>query len=118
MLNKGLWLTPQPFDDERTTCVRFRSLRLFALVGMTAVMIGAASTSSRTAGKERGVAIDARGRSGYIEANGIRQHYLEYGSGSRTIVVVPGITSPAITWDFVAQELAADFRVLTIDVRG
>jgi N-formylmaleamate deformylase len=62
--------------------------------------------------------VDARGRSGYAQANGIRQHYFEYGSGGRTIVVVPGITSPAITWDFVANELAADFRVLTLDIRG
>ena len=62
--------------------------------------------------------IQARGASGFVEANGIRQHYLEYGSGPVEIVIVPGITSPAITWEFVAEELARDFRVLTLDVRG
>lgn len=62
--------------------------------------------------------IEANGRSGSVEANGIRQHYLEYGASGETIVVVPGITSPAITWDFVATELARDFHVLTLDLRG
>jgi N-formylmaleamate deformylase len=33
-------------------------------------------------------------------------------------VVVPGITSPAITWEFVAEELARNCRVYTMDVRG
>lgn len=62
--------------------------------------------------------IQARGASGFVEANGIRQHYLEYGDGPVEIVVVPGITSPAITWEFVAEELARDYRVLTLDIRG
>jgi N-formylmaleamate deformylase len=62
--------------------------------------------------------IAPQGRSGHAEANGLRHHYLEYGSEEPTILVVPGITSPAITWEFVSQRLAADYRVCTIDVRG
>ncbi len=62
--------------------------------------------------------IQARGASRFVEANGIRQHYLEYGSGPVELVIVPGITSPAITWEFVAEELARDYRVFTLDVRG
>ena len=64
------------------------------------------------------MAIEARGASRMIEANGIRQHYLDYGSGPVEIVIVPGITSPAITWEFVAEQLAPEFRVLTLDLRG
>ena len=64
------------------------------------------------------MAVQARGKSGYVEANGIRQHYLEYGRGPVEIVIVPGITSPAITWEFVSEELARDYRVITLDVRG
>ena len=64
------------------------------------------------------MAIQARGASGFVEANGIRQHYLEHGDGPVEIVIVPGITSPAITWEFVAEELARDYRVITLDVRG
>jgi N-formylmaleamate deformylase len=61
---------------------------------------------------------EPRGESGYVEANGLRHHYLSYGGGARTLVVVPGITSPAITWEFVAEALASHARVIALDVRG
>ena len=38
--------------------------------------------------------------------------------GELEILILPGITSPAITWEFVAEELARDYRVLTMDLRG
>ena len=60
---------------------------------------------------------EAKGASGYVSDGQVRLHYLEYGAG-RPIVVVPGITSPAITWEFVAEELADDNRLLVMDVRG
>lgn len=53
-----------------------------------------------------------------VQANGIRQHYLRYGEGRPPLVLVPGITSPAITWGFVAERLAADYDVHVLDVRG
>jgi N-formylmaleamate deformylase len=53
-----------------------------------------------------------------IDVNGIRQHYFRFGSGSRPLVLVPGITSPAITWTFVAERLATVFDVYVLDVRG
>ena len=62
--------------------------------------------------------IQPRGESGYVEAGGTRLHYLSYGQRGPQLVIVPGITSPAITWEFVAEELARDYRVYTIDVRG
>jgi N-formylmaleamate deformylase len=58
------------------------------------------------------------GASHRVRANGVSLHYLEYGRGEPTILVVPGITSPAITWEFVAVELAREARVLVLDVRG
>ena len=36
-----------------------------------------------------------------VHANGIRQHYLRYGGKGPAVVIVPGITSPAVTWGFV-----------------
>lgn len=51
-------------------------------------------------------------------ANGIRQHYLRYGGKGPALIVVPGITSPAVTWGFVAEDLAARFDVHVLDVRG
>ncbi|GBQ23770.1 esterase [Gluconacetobacter sacchari DSM 12717] len=53
-----------------------------------------------------------------VHANGIRQHYLRYGGQGQTMVLIPGITSPAITWGFVAEELARTFDVYVPDVRG
>jgi N-formylmaleamate deformylase len=50
-------------------------------------------------------------------SDGVRLHHLEYGAGP-SVVVVPGITSPAISWEFVAEELARDYRVIVQDVRG
>ncbi|NVN42525.1 alpha/beta hydrolase [Asaia siamensis] len=51
-------------------------------------------------------------------ANGIRQHYLRYGGKGDPLVLIPGITSPAITWGFVAEALAAHHDVYVLDVRG
>jgi N-formylmaleamate deformylase len=53
-----------------------------------------------------------------VHANGIRQHYLRYGGRGQALVLAPGITSPAITWGFVAEELAANHDVYVLDVRG
>lgn len=53
-----------------------------------------------------------------VAANGIRQHYLRYGGRGRPLVLVPGITSPAITWGFVAERLADTHDVYVLDVRG
>jgi len=53
-----------------------------------------------------------------IHANGIRQHYLRYGGHEQAVILVPGITSPAITWGFVAERLGVYFDVYVLDVRG
>lgn len=54
----------------------------------------------------------------HVHANGIRQHILRYGGRGTSLLLVPGITSPAITWGFVAEELAATHDVHVLDVRG
>jgi N-formylmaleamate deformylase len=61
---------------------------------------------------------------GNVHANGIRQHYLRYGghSGERAqrdpVIIVPGITSPAVTWGFVAEQFGRTFDTYVLDVRG
>jgi N-formylmaleamate deformylase len=58
-------------------------------------------------------------RSGFnAVANGIRQHILRYGERGQPLVIIPGITSPAITWEFVAEALASQFDTYVVDVRG
>ncbi|VFR36396.1 Hydrolase, alpha/beta fold family functionally coupled to Phosphoribulokinase [plant metagenome] len=60
----------------------------------------------------------------HVHANGIRQHHLRYGGndGARAardpIVLIPGITSPAVTWGFVAERLGKHFDTYVLDVRG
>jgi N-formylmaleamate deformylase len=53
-----------------------------------------------------------------VNANAIRQHYLRYGGKGRKLLLIPGITSPAIAWGFVAEPLAEHFDVYVLDVRG
>lgn len=59
---------------------------------------------------------------GNVAANGIRQHYLRYGPASDTqapvLLLIPGITSPAITWGFVAEVFGQYFDTYILDARG
>ncbi len=59
-------------------------------------------------------------RGAHCMANGIRLHYLDFNpSASGTpVLLLPGITSPAATWTFVARRLAEDWRVVVPDIRG
>lgn len=54
----------------------------------------------------------------HVRANGIRQHYLRYGGEGPAVIVVPGITSPAVTWGFVGERLGQVFDTYVLDVRG
>jgi len=64
--------------------------------------------------------ISRQGR--HITTNGIRLHYIDLVPQGRipaeTIILVPGITSPAITWEFVGERLAVSSRVVILDNRG
>lgn len=53
-----------------------------------------------------------------LHANGIRQHLLHYPGPGPQLLLVPGITSPAITWGFVAARLAKQYDVHVLDIRG
>lgn len=53
-----------------------------------------------------------------VQAGGMRQHYLRYGGKGEPLILLPGITSPAITWGFVAQYLGQHFDTYVVDIRG
>jgi len=53
----------------------------------------------------------------FVRANGLYLHVRRYGSGP-DVLVLPGITSPAATWDFAARRLAVGRRVWVLDLRG
>jgi N-formylmaleamate deformylase len=66
------------------------------------------------------VTVEISGLGIEVEANGLRHHVLEYGEAGRPdLLILPGITSPAATADFLAVLLAADgYRVHVPDIRG
>lgn len=53
-----------------------------------------------------------------LSANGIRQHYLRYGGKGLPLLLLPGITSPAVTWGFVGERLGESFDTYIFDARG
>lgn len=53
-----------------------------------------------------------------VHANGIRQHYLRFGGTGAPLILVPGITSPAATWAFVAERLSRHYDTYVLDIRG
>jgi N-formylmaleamate deformylase len=60
---------------------------------------------------------------GYIEDADVRLHYIRHcpaagDGGAVPIFVLPGITSPAATWNFVARHLGAEAPTYVLDQRG
>ncbi len=59
-----------------------------------------------------------------VNANGIRQHFLRYGgaddkrAGRDSVIILPGITSPAITWGYVGDRFGTTFDTYVLDIRG
>ncbi len=54
----------------------------------------------------------------YASPNGIKIHYLEYGHGGPNVLLIPGITTPAILWGFVSERVAGFAHVVALDNRG
>lgn len=60
-----------------------------------------------------------KGRDRYVEANGIRQHFIEYEGTGPTLIITPGLTANARFFDgLVNAGLAPGLRVLAVDLRG
>lgn len=59
-------------------------------------------------------------RGAHCLVNGVRLHYLDFDCDkTRTpMLILPGITSPAATWAFVARHFAEERRVVVADIRG
>jgi esterase len=55
----------------------------------------------------------------FVNANGLRLHYIDYGNeGAPWVVCIHGLTQNAHNFDALAPHLAAKYRVISIDVRG
>jgi len=75
-------------------------------------------TTAGTSREHTGAQAVVRGM--HCQTNGIRLHYLDFNHAApgTPILLLPGITSPAATWAFVAERLAAKRRVVVPDIRG
>lgn len=54
----------------------------------------------------------------HVQANGINHRILKYGSHGPSVVIVPGITSTALTAEFIALPLSVSYTVYVLDLRG
>lgn len=54
----------------------------------------------------------------FVNRDGLRLHYLEAGSGPRTIVFIPGWLMPAAIFQAQLEGLGGEFRVLAFDPRS
>lgn len=61
---------------------------------------------------------DVPARSRWVRNGDVALHLLDYGGDATPLLILPGITSPAITMDFVARELRDLVRPIVLDVRG
>ncbi|MEU9859905.1 alpha/beta hydrolase [Streptomyces sp. NPDC047971] len=61
---------------------------------------------------------DVPATSRWVRSGAVRLHALDYGGDLPPLVVLPGITSPAVTLDFLARELTDLVRPVVLDVRG
>jgi pimeloyl-ACP methyl ester carboxylesterase len=55
---------------------------------------------------------------GFVQAGGLRLHYLDFGGDGRPIVCLHGVTGHAWVWRDVARTLTSAGRVVSVDLRG
>jgi pimeloyl-ACP methyl ester carboxylesterase len=61
----------------------------------------------------------ATGEDHFVEANGVKLHYLDYGTaGHRPMLCIHGGAAHAHWFDFIAPGFTPDYHVLALDLRG
>lgn len=61
---------------------------------------------------------DVPATSRWTSSGDLRLHLLDYGGERPPLVILPGITTPAVCMDFVARELTDLVRPYVLDIRG
>ena len=54
----------------------------------------------------------------YINVNGLRLHYLDWGGGEQAMLLLHGFTTTAHAWDSFAPAFSGHYHVLSLDQRG
>jgi pimeloyl-ACP methyl ester carboxylesterase len=52
----------------------------------------------------------------FVQIMGTDVHYVEQGTGPRTLVLIHGFAASLHTWDGIADDLARDYRVIRLDL--
>ena len=87
------------------------------MTGPTANGIPSLYDSARSVGVP--FAVEATPADGYVDANGLRFHYLDWGRRDRPVVLMlHGFAQTCHMWDFAALSLSDRYRVLALDQRG
>lgn len=53
-----------------------------------------------------------------VKINGLRLHYLEWGSSGQTIICLHGLTSNSAHWEHFCRKLSANCHIFALDQRG
>jgi esterase len=62
---------------------------------------------------------DAQYTDRFVTVNGLRLHYLDWGSPAKPpLIMLHGIARHAHTFDHLAKDLARDYHVIAVDMRG
>jgi len=65
------------------------------------------------------MAIQTSATDRFVQVNGLRLHYVEWGDRTAPpVVMLHGLRGSACTWDLVAQPLSGQYRLLALDQRG
>ena len=54
----------------------------------------------------------------WVRSGDLALHVLDYGGDARPLVMLPGISNPAVSLDFIARELTDLVRPVIVDMRG
>jgi esterase len=65
------------------------------------------------------MAVDQTPQDKYLDADGLRLHYLDWGNeDAPPMLLLHGFSGHAHTWDALARAMCGEFRVLALDQRG
>ena len=54
----------------------------------------------------------------FIHVNGVKLHYLDHGGDGPTLIMTPGLTANAHSFDGLAKAIGPDIRLIAVDLRG
>lgn len=107
-----LWVNHLPMN------VTFKVLLIVVLAAKLDAPTAAYSMFDENKNIQFAVSAASKHRSRYLNANGIRIHYLEWGRGDSTIVLLHGLYDASDTWSALAPLLANNYRIIAPDRRG